>query len=67
MTNTTEVEFTVQTDYTNERLHAVRIAILPAGTVLFETISTIVYNGSVEEELPSEGGKVKPNMLKLQK
>ena len=67
MTNTTEVEFTVHTDYTNERLHAVRIAILPLGSVQFEEVSPAVYQGSVQEELPSEGNKAKPNILKLQK
>lgn len=67
LTSTTEVEFTVQKDYTNERLHAVRIVILPMNTVQFETKFTSLYHGCVQEELSSEGGRNKPNILKLQK
>jgi cold shock CspA family protein len=66
LTTTTEVEFTVQRDYTNERPHAVRIMMLPAGTVKFEFISKEVYCGNVQEELPHDGIKNKPNILKLQ-
>lgn len=61
-----EVEFTVQNDYTNERLHAVRIKTLSPGTVRFEVLSDDVYHGSVEDELTTECGRNKPNILKLQ-
>jgi cold shock CspA family protein len=39
---------------------------LPAGTVKFEFISKEVYCGNVQEELPHDGIKNKPNILKLQ-
>ena len=84
-------------DYTNERLHAVRIKTLSPGTVKFEVcvalplcdyayrgstithdvhvqhvilvqvLSDDVYHGSVEDELATECGRNKPNILKLQR
>ena len=33
----------------------------------FQSVSSDVYHGSVQEELPIEGGRNKPNILKLQK
>lgn len=61
-----EVEFTVQNDYTNERLHAVRVKILTTGSVQFEEVTERTFSGSVEDELPGECGRNKPNILKIQ-
>lgn len=66
LTQHDEVEFTVQNDYTNERLHAVRVKILTAGSVQFEVVSEKTFSGSVEDELPGECGRNKPNILKIQ-
>jgi len=48
-----EVEFTVLPDQMAEskRLHATRIKILPKGSVLFQSVSKQVYQGTVDEEL----------------
>ncbi|XP_064387702.1 cold shock domain-containing protein E1-like [Halichondria panicea] len=61
-----EVEFSVQNDYTNERLHAVRIKVIPLGTVKFELCSNDVYTGSVEEELPGDCPRNQPSVHKIQ-
>jgi cold shock CspA family protein len=66
LTQHDEVEFTVQNDYTNERLHAVRVKILTPGSVQFEEVSERVFSGSVEDELAGECGRNKPNILKIQ-
>lgn len=63
----TEVEFTVQCDYTDERFHAVRIVILPPQSVQFELIYNQILTGNIKEELPHDIGRNKPNVLKIQK
>lgn len=62
----TEVEFTVQSDYTNEREHAVRIALLPALTVQFEIIHKELLTGTVKEELPTDTSRNRPSVLRIQ-
>jgi cold shock CspA family protein len=48
LTQHDEVEFTVQNDYTNERLHAVRVKILTPGSVQFEVSTKFcLFSGSL--------------------
>ena len=67
LSTSTEVEFTVQSDYTNERQHAVRIVLLPALTVHFEIIHNELVTGTVKEELPVDTSRNRPNVLRIQK
>lgn len=61
-----EVEFSVQNDYTNERLHAVRIRVLPQGSVQIESVSQEFLQGTIEEELSGECVRNKPSPFKIQ-
>ena len=44
-----------------------RIIVLPPQSVQFEIIKNEVFSGRIQEELPHESSKYKPNILKLQK
>ena len=68
LTTSTEVEFSVHGDYTEQRYHAVRIWVLPSLSVKFEIVSDEVISGNVQEELPHDTvTRNKPNIFKLQK
>ena len=44
-----------------------RIIVLPPQSVQFEVIKNETFSGRIQEELPHEYSKNKPNILKLQK